>query len=96
MSVATTSIAAYRDHREKGKVGAQARKILVAMRPGVEYSRRELVDLTGLELSSICGRVNELLGSGLIQEGRTRPCRVTGKSVHPVYREADLFDEWRE
>lgn len=96
MSVSTTSIAAYREHRETGKVGAQARKILVAMRPGVEYSRRELCEVTGLELSSICGRVNELLSSGHIQEGRVRPCRVTGKTVHPVYRDADLFDEFLE
>jgi hypothetical protein len=94
MSVATTSREAYKEHRATGKVGAQAQKILDKMQPGVEYSRRELVELTGLELSSICGRVNELLGSGLIQEGKTRPCRVTGKSVHPVYRNSGLFDDW--
>lgn len=43
---------------------------------------------TGLELSSICGRVNELLGSGLLEEAPTRRCRITGKSVHPVYAPA--------
>lgn len=93
MSVSTTSIAAYKDHREAGKVSAQARSILDAMKPGIKYSRRELVEITGLELSSICGRVHELLGSKLIREDTPRKCRITGKTVKPVYRERNLFDE---
>lgn len=94
MSVATTSIQAYREHRDSGKVSGQARRILDSMLGGVSYSRRELAEHTGLELSSICGRVNELVAAGLLEETPTRRCRITGKSVHPVRRvpsQPDLF-----
>lgn len=94
MSVATTSIHAYQEHRDSGKVGRQARTILFSMPVGVSYSRRELAELTGIEISSICGRVNELVSIGLLEETPTRRCRITGKSVHPVRRlpsQPDLF-----
>ena len=68
MTVAQTSIQAYKEHRATGKVGLQARAILDFMNPGESYSRRELHVLTGLELSSICGRVNELLEMGMLKE----------------------------
>jgi DNA-binding IclR family transcriptional regulator len=36
-------------------------------------TREELAEQTGIRLASICGRVNELLRVGLVQEdGRTR------------------------
>lgn len=92
MTVAETSIAAYREHRDSGKVGKQAQHILDCMRPGWSYSRRELMAVTGLELSSICGRVNELVGTGLLQEGAPRKCGVTGKRVTPVVKpQIELF-----
>lgn len=86
MTVASTSIAAYREHQAAGKIGLQAQKILDTMLAGKDYSRRELAALAGLELSSVCGRVNEMLGIGLIEEGPPRKCKVTGKTVRPVSR----------
>lgn len=88
MSVANTSREAYYSHRDSGRLGRQAKQILDMMRPGVEYSRRELAEATGVDLSSICGRINELLGSKLLKEGEARPCRLTGKRVKPVYKDS--------
>ena len=86
MTVAQTSISAYKEHIATGKVGAQAQAILDFMNQGDNYSRRELSVLTGLELSSICGRVNELLEVGLLVEGTKRKCMVTKKTVSPVIK----------
>jgi len=92
MTVADTSIAAYREHSDSGKLGSQAQHILDCMRPGWDYSRRELIAVTGLELSSICGRVNELLAVGLLQETAPRKCGITGKRITPVVKvQPDLF-----
>lgn len=84
MSVASTSIENYHQHRDSGRLGKQQQLILDGMRGGESYSRRELAAHLGLELSSICGRVNELVASGYLEELPTRRCSVTGKSVHPV------------
>ena len=86
MTVAETSIIAYKEHRATGKVGSQAMNIFDTMQFHSDYSRRELVALTGLELSSICGRVNEMLQIGMLQEVRPRKCKVTGKTVKPVVK----------
>lgn len=84
MTVATTSVVAYRDHKAAGRVSAQQQQILDALAGGRALSRRELAEVAGLELSSVCGRVNELLQSGWLVEVPTRACRVTGRRVHPV------------
>ena len=86
MTVAETSIVAYHELRDSGKLGKQCQHILDSMRPGWSYSRRELIEVTGLELSSICGRVNQLIGIGLLQDGAPRKCGVTGKTITPVIK----------
>jgi hypothetical protein len=93
MTVALTSLIAYEEHKEAGKIGAQAQLILDRMQFGVDYSRRELIKLTGLELSSICGRVNELLHKGFLKELDQRPCAVTNKTIKPITKtHKDLND----
>jgi len=82
--IATTSIEAYREHRDSGKLGQQASTILNKMSPDRDYSRKELARLTGFELASVCGRVNELLAIGLLDELASRKCSITGKNIHPV------------
>jgi hypothetical protein len=54
------------------------------MRKGKDYSRREMAKEFELELSSVCGRVNELVGMNLLEELPSRQCKVTGKTIHPV------------
>ena len=90
MSVAGTSIQAYNEHRASGKLNNQSQHILDCMKFGIAYSRRELIGLTGLELSSICGRVNEMLSAGILKEAPQRKCSVTNKTITPVER-AGLF-----
>tara|TARA_R110000868_G_scaffold218623_1_gene469428 strand:- start:53 stop:346 length:294 start_codon:yes stop_codon:yes gene_type:complete len=84
MTVSTTSIEAYIEHKETGKIGKQASTILNKMDPNCDYSRKELARLTGFELASICGRVNELLAIGLLDELASRKCSITGKNIHPI------------
>jgi hypothetical protein len=84
MTVATTSIDAYREHKATGKLGQQATTILNTMAPDRDYSRKELARITGFELASVCGRVNELLAIGLLDELASRKCSITGKNIHPV------------
>jgi hypothetical protein len=90
--IADTSVTAYREHRDTGKLGRQASFILEQMGDKT-YSRRELARHTGLELSSVCGRVNELLAIGLLEEVDSRRCSITGKTIHPVrLTRPSLFD----
>lgn len=84
MPVATTSAIAYREHQDSGKLNRQHKQILAKMQPGHAYSRRELAEQTRLELSSICGRVNELVAIGMLEEAPTRRCEITGKKIKPV------------
>jgi hypothetical protein len=84
MTVSDTSIKAYKEHQEEGKVGKQAQFILSNMKYPFDYSRRELSQMFNLELSSVCGRVNELLQIGLLEEMPARQCKITKKTIHPV------------
>jgi len=84
MTVAYTSVIAYEEHKNSGKVGLQAMLIFNNMEENKDYSRRELSELTGIELSSICGRVNEMLKIGMVEEADPRPCQFTQKTIKPV------------
>jgi hypothetical protein len=83
MTVASTSVEAYVEHKDSGKLGKQATAILGKMSPHADYSRKELARLTGFELASVCGRVNELLAVGMLEELAARRCSITGKNIHP-------------
>ena len=88
MTVAQTSIQAYREHKAQGLCGKQAQSILDFMHPGMGYSRRELARKMGLDLSSVCGRVNELLELGMLKEGSKRRCTITHKTIIPVFKDS--------
>lgn len=88
MGVAQTSIENYYLHRETGLLGTQCEWLLFLMQRGRDYSRSELADLSGLRLSSVCGRVNELLAVGRLTEAPRRVCLVTGRTVKPVMLKA--------
>ena len=90
MPVTETSIQAYKEHQAEGKVGTQSNSIYRIMQAGKDYSRRELVAVTLIELSSVCGRVHELLHLGLLKEVKNRKCKVTGKTIIPVYKDTLL------
>lgn len=83
---ASTSIENYHEHRRSGALGAQAQAILdfLAKHPNKNWSRSEIERATGIRLSSVCGRINELLKEELITERPERACGVTGKTIRPV------------
>ncbi|MDO9252566.1 MAG: helix-turn-helix domain-containing protein [Hydrogenophaga sp.] len=82
----STSIDNYHEHRRSGELGAQAKAILDFLKkhPNKNWSRAEIERATGIRLSSVCGRVNELTSKGLITDRPERPCGVTGKTIRPV------------
>lgn len=85
MTVADTSLDAYRDHRDSGELGAQQRKVMLFFHTkGGEHTRAELAERVPMRLSSVCGRVNELIEMGYLAEGPRRRCSVTGRNAHPV------------
>jgi hypothetical protein len=84
--IATTSIENYRAHRNSGKLGEQARAIIefLAHHGCRDWSRAELSEAMDMRLSSVCGRVNELLHGRYIAAAPVRACSVTGKRVKTV------------
>lgn len=83
-NVTETSRQAYAEHRASGLVTASQQKVLEVMRHGRDYSLSELSAMTGIEKSSVSGRINELKKLGQVVESRKRSCHVTGKTVTAV------------
>lgn len=55
------------------------------------FIRNQLSRTLGIQLSSVCGRVNELIGDGqLVRYGRVKDA-ITGRSVETVRAAPDLF-----
>lgn len=50
----------------------------------VSLSRYEIHRLTGLRLSSVCGRVNELLASGQVRVNGTKRDLLTNRNVETL------------
>ena len=75
---------AYNEVQSTSKDITQAQDILSHIIPGYDYSRQELKQLTGLEINSVCGRVNELLKAGKLEQGEIRACNVTGRTIRSV------------
>ncbi len=76
--IVETSRTAYREHAMSGELGRQQREIYRALceRPGL--TRNEISLFTGIRLTSVCGRVRELLDIAAIEVTNRRPCSVTG------------------
>jgi len=80
-----TSIAAYHAHKDSGKLGARQKQVYELLcRSGLDYTRAEIARAIGMTPGAACGRVNELLGLGVVVETPRRACKVTGASSHGV------------
>lgn len=66
-AVAGTSLEAFRSLQSERKLQPMQQKILDAVADGRAYTRKQLRDITGMELSSVCGRVNSMMESGLLE-----------------------------
>lgn len=83
-NVASTSIETYHDLRDDGMLSRQQQIIVDAIAVGRSYSLQELVKATGLAINTVSGRCHELRERGVLELGPTRPCGVSGRSIHPV------------
>jgi len=86
MTVAETSIQAYADLKDSGSLSRQQTLILAAVIPGARYTRSELADITGLPINAVCGRINELVKAGRLEDGSPRQCRITKHTAKTVRR----------
>lgn len=57
-----------------------------------ESTRKEIAADMNIELSSVCGRVNELVKLGAISVGGTRRCRMSGKQVEYLTTMKGCYD----
>jgi predicted transcriptional regulator len=91
--VSTTSFLSYVAVREDGTTARQYALILALLRtvPTVALSRTDIANMTGIRLSSVCGRIAELRDDGLVIEPGTRKCPHTGKTVKIVQAAPDLL-----
>ena len=82
-NVRDTSLAAY--HGIDITAG-QAKVVAFLLRnPGkADFTRGELSRQAGIPINAVCGRVNELVTAGVLEERVRRACRFSGKQCHPV------------
>ena len=62
----------------------QRQRVLDTLRAWGSMTRHELADATGLPLSSVCGRVNELMKSGAVREQVVAGRRIRKDGRHVV------------
>lgn len=83
--VRDTSKAAYREFKESGQLGRQAQKIYDFLKhKGRPMTRAEIEHDTRIRISSVSGRVKEMLKCGRIKEAPKRKCRITKFIATPV------------
>jgi hypothetical protein len=85
-SVRETSIAAYHELRDDGKLTAKQQQIIdhLHRHPGAVFSRLEISRAIDMPINCVAGRVNELLEKGVIEEADQRPCRISGRRINPI------------
>lgn len=69
---------------ESGRTSKRRAEIFRAIKFYPGKTRGELAEITGLRLSTICGRVNELMKAGAVIEDPARKCSTSGRSAHPL------------
>lgn len=79
--VAPTSREAFKTINENGKRITLRARVYEAIKVNPLISRMELSLLYNIRLSSVCGRVNELIGDGLISEQGSKRDPQTGMTV---------------
>ncbi|MDN3525660.1 hypothetical protein QWY79_10330 [Halomonas sabkhae] len=91
----------YDDVRRSGRQARQSQQVLDAIRQGGPCTRQRIAELTGLALSSVCGRCRELLDTGQLTVVGTagKPARQILAYVPEEANDAprgDLLDECTE
>ena len=65
-------------------LSAGQRRVMDVIRPGLDFTRAEIAHAAGVPLQSVCGRVNELVTAGRLENGPRRICSRTGNPANPV------------
>ncbi|KWK75762.1 hypothetical protein WM15_29650 [Burkholderia ubonensis] len=78
--VAETQQAAYHAITVKELTAKQKMVVECFHLPGEKLTREDIAARTNLKLSSVCGRVRELLDAGRLEKRGSRKCVATGKS----------------
>jgi len=86
MSMRDTSYAALAELEASGKAASRRAQVLrCVLYATTALSRREIARRTGLEIATVCGRVNELIHDHHLRETpHLIRCPITGKRVHGV------------
>ena len=93
-AVTETSREAYRSLIHEHKLQPMQEKILELLSDNIPRTRKEIRDATGMELSSVCGRVNSLLAAGLVKIVGEKRDSKTGKwqEMIELIKYPSLFD----
>ena len=87
-----TSSHAHRAHLLSG-MRTQRERVLACIVANAPCSRRQIKELTGIEINAVCGRVNTLLKSDLVRVLHESRDPLTGKVVEylvPVVNQGEL------
>ena len=91
--MSATSLDAFAHFVMGDALPAQQRQIVEYLRSG-PATRSEIAKATGISVSSVTGRVHELVKNGVIEECSRRPCSITGVNCYVVRlakQQGDLF-----
>tara|TARA_R100000781_G_scaffold110486_1_gene75978 strand:- start:359 stop:691 length:333 start_codon:yes stop_codon:yes gene_type:complete len=80
----TTSRIAYKEHKQSGKLDQQKQHIKNLLLTEYPLSRREISRATNIEISSVSGRINEMIKMGVVEETTRRKCMFSKKLITPV------------
>jgi predicted transcriptional regulator len=84
MTVRAISIEAYKRHIDSGKQATQWMKIYTFIDGRMPMTRSEISETLGMRMSSVCGRIHELVEAGLLRECDRRRCEITGEPAHTL------------
>ena len=87
-NVSTTSADTYHALRRDGSLTRQQTRIMAVIEHGTDYSGREIACMTGLDTSTVAGRLFDLCAAGVLETAPKRLCSYSQKMVEPVRRPA--------
>lgn len=73
----------------QSKLSKMQKRIIEFMDSNTRYTRKQLSVMTGMETSTIAGRINELVKSGAVEIVGKSKCPITNKTVESVQLTGD-------
>lgn len=80
MAVKDTSRKAHKELADSGYMSTQQRDVIKTIGRR-RMTRAEIAERSGIRLSSVCGRVNDLVAAGMLEVAEKSPCSITGKTA---------------